>query len=383
MDYPIPKASAEAWRSYQGKTPQNPGLIFERFAPDWRAKSTLKKDGLEAVRRAAENVDKALLAAWQNRWEATVRAAHAELFTLKTDWRFVAGLGRKGPLEVGFTFHRYGFPILPGSSVKGVARAWALVQVAEKLKTSDLKQLDGILSADGDLESEERKRYEAWKAGQSAEVQRLAEDFRAVFGTTAVAGQAVFFDAIPAGLPKLELDIMNPHYHKYYEGSEFPTDWQSPELIYFLTVAANTEFRFAIGWRTPPDVEARRLKNLAQEWLIGGLTQLGAGAKTSAGYGYFQASSGAQAPAARETAPQPPSSVPAQPTRSATRRTATGKVRYESGKPVIRNEEGTRWRVNWKELGMDALREKTPVEIEYDEFEDGTYKVVRVARKGG
>ncbi|MCX7683499.1 MAG: type III-B CRISPR module RAMP protein Cmr6 [Anaerolineae bacterium] len=287
MTYPIPKASAEAWRAYQSQSPQNPGLVFERFAPDWSAQATRKKEGLEAVREAAEKADKALLKAWQDRWEATVKAAHAEPFSLKTDWRFIAGLGRKGALEVGFTFHRDGFPILPGSSVKGVARAWALIQIAEKLKTSALKNLDDALSADGDKDSKERKTYEDWKAEQSEEVQKLAEDFRAIFGTTAVAGQAVFFDAIPADLPKLELDIMNPHYPNYYSGSEYPTDWQSPVPIYFLTVAAKTAFRFAVGWRGDPDVEGQRLQTQAQGWLTGGLIHLGAGAKTAAGYGYF------------------------------------------------------------------------------------------------
>ncbi|MBK9095192.1 MAG: hypothetical protein IPM84_21030 [Anaerolineae bacterium] len=57
---------------------------------------------------------------------------------LRTDWRLVTGLGRKGPLEVGFTFHRYGFPILPGSSLKGLARAWGLLRVAEALDVADL-----------------------------------------------------------------------------------------------------------------------------------------------------------------------------------------------------------------------------------------------------
>jgi CRISPR-associated protein Cmr6 len=282
--YPIPAASAQAFAGRDQNRPQNPGLIFDRFAPDWSRQSTLKKDGLEAVRRAAERVDKQLLREWNTRWQDCAKAANGEPFGLTTDWRLIAGLGRKGSLEVGFTFHRYGFPILPGSSVKGVARAWALLQIAEKVGTTELKELDGILSADGD---KEREKYEDWKAGQPAEVQKLADDFRTVFGTTAAAGRAVFFDAIPASLPTLELDIMNPHYPKYYSGEEPPTDWQSPVPVYFLTVAANTEFRFAVGWRGALDEEGRRLRNLAQTWLIEGLTQLGAGAKTSAGYGYF------------------------------------------------------------------------------------------------
>ena len=312
--YPIPAASAQAFAGRDQNKPQNPGLIFDRFAPDWSRQSTLKKDGLEAVRRAAERVDEQLLREWNTRWQACARAANGEPFGLTTDWRLIAGLGRKGPLEVGFTFHRYGFPILPGSSVKGVARAWALLQIAEKVGTTELKELDGILSADGD---KERKKYEDWKAGQPAEVQKLADDFRTIFGTTAAAGRAVFFDAILASLPTLELDIMNPHYPKYYSGEEPPTDWQSPVPVYFLTVAANTEFRFAVGWRGILDDEGRRLRDQAQQWLKDGLTQLGAGAKTSAGYGYFLPPQPAQPAGAMSQWPasaQAPQPAPVSPT---------------------------------------------------------------------
>jgi len=257
MEYPIPGKSAEAWQKHWAKSPQNPGLIFNRFAPDWKERSTLKKDGLETVLRAAEKVDSTLLAAWNGRWEVTVRNATADPFSLRTDWRFIAGLGRKGPLEVGFTFHRYGFPILPGSSVKGIARAYAWL--IEERRESD-PDFCGIFG----------------RAPQKGEDEKVAR-----------SGSAVFFDAVPARLPKLELDIMNPHYPKYYQGQEPPTDWQSPVPVYFLTVAPNAEFRFAVGWRGTLNNDTRRLRDLAKDWLTKGLTELGAGAKTSAGYGYF------------------------------------------------------------------------------------------------
>jgi CRISPR-associated protein Cmr6 len=315
--YPLPAASAQAFARRDQNKPQNPDLIFDRFAPDWSHQSTLKKDGLEAVRRAAERVDEQLLREWNTRWQACARAANGEPFGLTTDWRFIAGLGRKGSLEVGFTFHRYGFPILPGSSVKGVARAWALLQIAEKVDAPELKELDGILSADGD---KERKKYEDWKAKQPVEVQKLTDDFRTIFGTAAAAGRAVFFDAIPARKPTLELDIMNPHFPDYYQGNQPPTDWQSPVPVYFLTVAAKTEFRFAVGWRGSLDTEGQRLRDLARMWLVEGLTQLGAGAKTSAGYGYFlrpqpaQPAGAMSRPAATtqalQPAPTPPTPAP-------------------------------------------------------------------------
>ncbi|MBN2007620.1 MAG: type III-B CRISPR module RAMP protein Cmr6 [Anaerolineae bacterium] len=374
MIYPIPKNSATAWQNYQSKTLQNPGLIFERFAPDWNGQATLKKEGLEAVRKAAEKTDKALLAAWNFRWEADVRTAHAQPFPLKTDWRFITGLGSKGPLEVGFTFHRYGFPILPGSSVKGVARAWGLLEIAKTLKTEELNKLEAALSEGDDKEYQQKLQEPGW---QETKVMR---QFRRIFGTTDAAGGAIFLDALPSNPPKLELDIMNPHYPEYYQdqsGRVAPTDWQSPIPVYFLTVAPQTEFRFAVGWRGQPDEEAQAL---AQEWLINGLTQLGAGAKTSAGYGYFQSlvtgpKSVITSTVAAVSLPDPAPLLPSLP-----RKTAQGKIKYDRGLPMIVTAEGSKFFCNWKYLGMDALREKTSVEFEYEEPPDARPRVVKVRK---
>jgi CRISPR-associated protein Cmr6 len=292
--YPIPRASAQAWQTIKSQRDVrlNPGLIFDRFVQDWgwreqhsRDKEAKKKAWQEIV-AFAPRVDPGLLAAWNERWQAAARSVSAEPFSLKTDWRLVPGLGSKGALEAGFTFNRYGLPILPGSSVKGVARTWALSQIAEKSGAQDLGELDKVLSAD----REERKEYEVWHASAPPKAQALADDFRSIFGTGGVAGRAVFFDAIPNEKPELELDIMNPHFPDYYgddpkHPKKYPTDWQSPIPVYFLTVASGTEFRFAVGWRGPLNTA---LREMAENWLKEGLMNLGAGAKTSAGYGYFK-----------------------------------------------------------------------------------------------
>ena len=144
-----------------------------------------------AVKQAAARADDALLKAWQTRWQQTAAAVQAEPFTLRTDWRLVTGLGRKGPLEVGFTFHRYGFPILPGSSLKGLARAWGLLRVAEALDVADLGRLDAALSQD-DNEKFEKEWPALAQAPKSAAVaRRTADGWRELFGTTANAGQAM------------------------------------------------------------------------------------------------------------------------------------------------------------------------------------------------
>ena len=266
MRYPIPYDSKTAWEEYKmtGKV-QNPGLVFGRFIQqDWRPRpdKEAKKNALGAVIASSMKADSTLLEEWRARWEAIASATHSEYFKAKTDWRFVTGLGGKGPLEIGFTFHRYGFPVLPGSSVKGVARAGARLQL-------------------GLTDDEAQKK----------------DEFAAIFGRTPLRGEdeslarsggAIFFDALPTDVPRLELDIMNPHYPDYYSDTRnqvYPTDWQSPRPVYFLTVAPGTEFQFAVGWRGADHAEQRKM---AEKWLRYGLENLGAGAKTSAGYGYFK-----------------------------------------------------------------------------------------------
>jgi CRISPR-associated protein Cmr6 len=288
IQYPIPQRARNALGKIGGK-PTNPGLLFERYAPDWgnaptnQEKSDWKKAGLLAARD--HSTDKDLLAACKTRWEEVAKNAHANPFVMKTDWRFIAGLGRKGSLEVGFTFHRHGFAILPGSSAKGIARAWGLLEIANTLNGEDFKEgslnrLDEALSKDE--EKDFHSIFESFEGWQSAK--QLAEDFRTIFGTTSSAGGAVFFDGIPTRIPKLELDVMNPHFGGYYSGKEPPTDWQNPIPVFFLAVAAGQEFCFAVGWRGHKD---NALRGTAEKWLMEGLTNLGAGAKTSAGYGYW------------------------------------------------------------------------------------------------
>lgn len=288
MNFPIPKNSAKALIDTRGNKNQNAGLLFDRFTPDLRnapgkKHGEIKSEFLKMVRDAAKIADKKLLEGWNKRWKQIADESQAITLKLSTDWRFITGLGKKGALEVGFAFHRYGFPFLPGSSVKGVARAQAIISFAEKHNWEKLNELDDRLS------EADKEKYEAWEKGLSKEAQKDAADFRCTFGTTDEAGQAIFFDAVPdAGkLPELELDIINPHYPDYYSDNSntvYPTNWQNPIPVHFLTVKAGTVFHFAVGWRGQKD---HPLRGNAEGWLKEGLLNLGAGAKTSAGYGYW------------------------------------------------------------------------------------------------
>lgn len=253
VHYPLPRDTQQAFERLSAQQPTNLGLIFDRFALDWSRDATLKKQALETVRHRAGAFAAEYLKELLRRWRLCVEAAHGVPFALSTEWRFVAGLGRKGSLEVGFTFNRHGVPILPGSSVKGIARAAARYEGISE-DDSDFVEIFGHVSE----KDEEGGR----------------------------AGGAIFFDAVPHWI-KLDLDVMNPHFPNYYQKGDPPAVWQSPVPVYFLTVAPGVPFWFAVGWRGVFDQNAQRLRQRAEDWLRLGLTTLGAGAKTNAGYGFF------------------------------------------------------------------------------------------------
>lgn len=106
-------------------------------------------------------------------------------------------------------------------------------------------------------------------------------------------GGVIFFDACPSNWPSLEVDILNPHYKDYYEGTQPPADWLSPEPVYFLTVKPGQPFLFAVGAKpeNPGSESHGRIGSLvdrAWETVLGAVQDLGLGGKTAVGYGYFE-----------------------------------------------------------------------------------------------
>jgi CRISPR-associated protein Cmr6 len=259
----LPSATRTFWSSARNQV-ANPGLLFDRFAPEAavfgdQKEATPRRTFLRDVMEAAERLAKDALAEQiLVRWEATVRAAGAEPCSVELESRLVTGLSAHGPLEIGFRFDRLGFPVLPGSGLKGVARAYAHLVERRDESDPDFLAVFGRVPRSGD----------AHEVGQ--------------------AGALVFFDAYPEPGWRLELDVMTPHYPDYYSGKEPPTPWQNPTPITFLTVAPGTRYRLAIGLRQGVSDPDGRLRQLALGWLRNGLAQLGFGAKTTSGYGVFR-----------------------------------------------------------------------------------------------
>jgi len=245
---------------------------------------------------------------------------NANIFEMTTISRLVVGLGIESVIETSLALHGiHGFPIIPGSALKGLARAVAFFQVAQTLglaaldideyqrrkhlersEQTPLDKLAVLLEGDPFAESAVRNlnnlqtdpAVDAKAKIKTISIKELIQmesfsNFRRVFGILGCAGSVVFLDAMPKRTPKLSVDVMNPHYPKYYSdvnGQIPPSDDQSPNPVAFLTVEEDSVFGFAVAPRGNTD---KRDVGLAQQWLELGLREVGIGAKTAAGYGVF------------------------------------------------------------------------------------------------
>ena len=176
------------------------------------------------------------------------------------DWRLIVGLGGEHVQETNMTLHHiYGIPYIPGSAVKGVLNHWWFQELQEKKDFIDDK---GKVDED--------------KAMKDSDYL----DYIKTFGSQEQRGKVKFLDAYPEKV-HFATDIMNPHYPKYYGGSEPPTDHQNPVPINFLTVEETT-FRFAFLAEKQEHLD--HLKTRFKK----ALKIKGVGAKTAVGYGYFR-----------------------------------------------------------------------------------------------
>lgn len=230
---------------------------------------------------------------------------HVKNFSSTLSFRMVIGLGASHPQETSMTLHHiYGIPYIPGSAVKGVTRHWFILKKFEDLElpieqincfekvleTADLSNKNENKRDDKLSREEFEKKFKVKETKPDEklykflkEQQSLIELFQHTFGTQNHIGKVIFFDAYPVNEIKLKIDVVTPHYPKYYSGSEPkpPADWQSPNPIKFLTVE-KTKFSFHFASRE------KELLEKAIEWLSEALKNYGIGAKTSLGYGIFE-----------------------------------------------------------------------------------------------
>lgn len=251
--------------------------------------------------------------------------------------------------NAGLNLDRYGLPLIPGSAIKGCARRMALQALHDWHAASVEPHSDGVSEdatapkrpAADDIcapcckdfttpaemlaaialvfgwvqddwtteKNRDKKGNETtWKsdfawavAGDestlSAARQRLPK-------TDAFAGSIAFLDARPNQDPGLVLDVLTPHHSIYYspepdrqknqrkweewKAHRTAPDTEEPVPVFFPAVkeqGENDHFTFPL---IPLRSADESLLTFAQEALRVGLEVFGIGAKTNAGYGWFE-----------------------------------------------------------------------------------------------
>jgi CRISPR-associated protein Cmr6 len=227
----------------------NPGLALTKLAPpltarDWSAHLSRIVD---ASARMPSGYDRAF-----GRLRARTAAGppYRRVLLVTSLTPVICGMGERTPGENGLTLHPvYGVPFLPGTSLKGILRAWVLSQT---------------WGAD-------------WEEG--------GVHFHALFGQGGHDGAAAIVDILDAlPVPSAEvftLDVLTPHHADYYQGNGAPLGWEGPNPVQFLAAATGVRYRVVVegdpAWVTR-----------ATEWLALALAERGVGAKSRAGHGRFE-----------------------------------------------------------------------------------------------
>lgn len=231
----------------------HPGLTLDKpAAKDWWQGDDTQYVRTRLIAACAAPGDPNLLASLRKRRESAL--PDAARFSGETAGPLSLHLARASAFEnAGICLHPlYGFAYIPGSGLKGMARAFA------ELSDEARELIDEVFGPPVTRDSDAR------------------------------AGAVVFHDAWPTSWPKLAVDIVNCHHAEYYRDRKPPEDWENPIPVNFLHVVPGTQFEFAVSPRAARSERNAELVQLAASWLRSALVHLGAGAKTNAGYGRFK-----------------------------------------------------------------------------------------------
>ncbi len=205
---------------------------------------------------------------FQSKYIEVLKVSGVKTFEIKakTTSPFITGLGSGHPTETGMILDRnIGLPYIPASSIKGVLRLSQAINCADE-------------NGNVDENNEQIVKY---------------------FGTTSDAqkskcGQLIILDAYPEQVPKLKVDIMNPHFGKYYSGeNKQPVETESPVPIKFLAVKEGTTFVFRCAFmpvenKILSENERQKIQNDVDAMFKTAFETVGFGGKTAIGYGRFK-----------------------------------------------------------------------------------------------
>lgn len=270
-------------------TSRHPGLQLDKFIRP-AEKQEQQKEALDKV--CQTNGDSTLLQEVLERKKQWLESLGVQVSRFVTTGPLTLHLARASALEnAGICLHPlYGFVYLPGSGLKGMARSFAETIWLPSQDDQDQawRKIEDVFGWAPNVDRQKLIKKQDHPAAPRYHV----DDDQTSPELTASVGAVVFHDAWPEKWPRLVLDIANTHHRDYYDEKQNspPGDWETPNMVSFLAIGEGETFSFAIS-RRRPDVD-ESLVTLAQQWLAGALTTLGAGAKTAAGYGCFKPADG-------------------------------------------------------------------------------------------
>ncbi len=282
--------------------PAHVGLWLDRYLvePDALRKETEAKPGRDALYRAAiEALDDPRSAARRtyqrvfDRFRAVLDQGDPATRRLVVDLEAVTRILLHAATATSVTegslllHHTYGVPYLPGTALKGVARARA-----RKLGRLDPERYERLFRPGATADGSPRVNQ---ASGRDKEPSWVTELFGYVDEGEGggQGGYVDFWDALwvpvekgPGSGSPLVRDIVNPHHSAYYTGKDdlWPTPAESPIPTHFLTIRPGTRFRLVL--ETWHDALAEGwLRFVLDELLRPALEFDGIGARTAAGYG--------------------------------------------------------------------------------------------------
>ncbi|MFB8762225.1 type III-B CRISPR module RAMP protein Cmr6 [Nocardiopsis alba] len=233
---------------------------------EWATRTGLGQDDGDGLLRRTLERRRSFL----RRWTKTgAERRHVRRLRLTVEWRMVSGHGLQfGVLDNGLALNgTYGWPTLPGSTLKGLAAAGARSAGAETAQV--VRALGGP-----------RPRF-------GKDPRPTQEEHR--------SGSVRFLDALPdVDTVKVHSDVITPHQHPYYTGTDpqgpdaarsdtnapFPGEHHNPVPLPFLSISG--DLRVDLLGDDKGDLD------LVATWLGEASEELGAGGRTTAGYGYFE-----------------------------------------------------------------------------------------------
>lgn len=184
----------------------------------------------------------------------------------KSSSPFITGLGSGHPTETGMILDRNtGLPYIPASSIKGVLRLSLAINCAD---------------SSGNVDENDKRIVKYF--GTTSSVQESNR------------GQLIILDAYPEKVPTLKVDIMNPHFGKYYSGeNKQPVETESPVPIKFLAVKEGATFVFRCAFmpvenKILSENERLEIQNDVDAMFKIAFETVGFGGKTAIGYGRFK-----------------------------------------------------------------------------------------------